>query len=93
MLTFLRSTSGVSLVPVPWAFTQRGSVAMPDHDPGERKFSLKKGDTVVVRTADGYMSEGIVLAIFSLQHGTKIRVRCDHRVVMVDANQIVEVKD
>lgn len=66
---------------------------MADFNPDERKLTIKKGDTIVVRTADGYMSEGIVLAIFYLQHGTKVRVRCDHRVVMVDANQIVEVKE
>jgi hypothetical protein len=61
-------------------------------DPGEYKPTLKKGDTVVVRTVDGYMSEGTVLAIFPSQYGTKVRVRCDHRVVMVDENQIIEVK-
>jgi hypothetical protein len=66
---------------------------MPDTDPGERKLTLKKGDAVVVRTVDGYMSEGIVLAVFPTQYGTKVRVRCDHRVVMVDAAQIVEVKE
>ena len=65
---------------------------MPDPDPSDRKPSLKKGDTVVVRTVDGHMSEGTVLAIFALQHGTKVRVRCDHRVVMVDADQIIVVK-
>ena len=62
-------------------------------DPGDRKSTLKKGDMVVVRTADGYMSEGTVLAIFPSQYGTKVRVRCDHRVVMVDENQIIEVKE
>jgi hypothetical protein len=67
-------------------------MAMPDRDSGDRKRNLKKGDTVVVRTADGYMSEGTVLAVFPSQYGTKVRVRCDHRVVMVDAGQIVEVK-
>jgi len=66
---------------------------MPDPDPGERKLTLKKGDAVVVRTVDGYMSEGIVLAVFPTQYGTKVRVRCDHRVVMADAAQIVEVKE
>jgi len=65
---------------------------MPDSNAEERKLNVKKGDIVVVRTADGYMSEGVVLAFFQMQYGTKIRVRCDHRVVMVDANQIVEVK-
>ncbi|HTP68097.1 MAG TPA: hypothetical protein VMJ35_04275 [Dongiaceae bacterium] len=66
---------------------------MPDPEPGDRKRSLKKGDTVVVRTVDGYMSEGTILAIFASQYGTKIRVRCDHRVVMVDENQVIEVKE
>jgi len=66
---------------------------MPDPDPGDRRLTLKKGDTVVVRTVDGYMSEGIVLAVFPTQYGTKVRVRCDHRVVMVDAGQIVQVKE
>ena len=66
---------------------------MPVPDPGEHKPAFKKGDTVVVRTADGYMSEGTILAVFSSQSGTKVRVRCDHRVVMVDENQIIEVKE
>jgi hypothetical protein len=39
------------------------------------------------------MSEGTVLAVFSSQFGTKVRVRCDHRVVMVDEDQIIDVKD
>jgi hypothetical protein len=66
---------------------------MPVPDPGDRRQTLKKGDTVVVRTVDGYMSEGTVLAVFSSQFGTKVRVRCDHRVVMVDEDQIIDVKD
>ena len=66
---------------------------MADSDPSERKLNLKKGDVVVVRNSDGYMSDGVVLAFYPMQHGTKIRVHCDHRVVMIDANQIVEVKE
>jgi hypothetical protein len=66
---------------------------MPDPNEGAQKSKLKKGDTVVVRTIDGHMSEGTVLAIFALRHGTKIRVRCDHRIVMVDVDQIIKVKD
>ena len=66
---------------------------MPVPDSGDRKRTFKRGDTVVVRTVDGYMSEGTVLAIFSSQYGTKVRVRCDHRVVMVDEDQIIDVKE
>ena len=66
---------------------------MPAPDSGDSKRTFKKGDTVVVRTVDGYMSEGTVLAIFSSQYGTKVRVRCDHRVVMVDEDQIIDVKE
>jgi len=61
-------------------------------DPAGPKSLPKKGDTVIVRTVDGHMSEGTVLAVFPTQYGTKIRVRCDHRVVMVDHNQIIETK-